>query len=184
MSRPRNTATGLLVEERINVLPLPSSTVKKDAAVWASGISTTDPPTTPSLTGVIFACNGRSATLNIYGNPPLENSTVKRQAIIPSIDVTRVADFVKQHEQQCLTPTHARCHQTLSGEPLNRGYRPPRLWNVNTNKLEEDPREMQASSYNALSYTWGRQRAVDPCSLSIGFKIVQSASECFTFTVH
>jgi hypothetical protein len=61
-----------LVEERINVLPLPSSTVKKDAAVWASGISTTDPPTTPSLTGVIFACNGRSATLNIYGNPPLE----------------------------------------------------------------------------------------------------------------
>ncbi|KAJ4044313.1 hypothetical protein NW756_004645 [Fusarium oxysporum] len=60
-----------LVEESFRAVPLPSPSVKKDPAVWASGIPATSPPTTKVLTGVIVACNGRSVTFDLYGNPPL-----------------------------------------------------------------------------------------------------------------
>lgn len=77
-----------------------------------------------------------------------------------NINATEVAKFVNAGLALCRN--HPRCNELFTGAPLI-GYVPPRLWDVRANRLVDTRGEdVKDQPYTALSYCWGRRRAVPP----------------------
>ncbi|KAH8664614.1 hypothetical protein BX600DRAFT_550615 [Xylariales sp. PMI_506] len=146
----------------------PPST-KRDPPVRLTGISPTDPQTTEQLTGVLVSCNGRSATFNLCANSSNSPPVVAGRLVTQDLDAAKVSYFATDKIVRCdAAPGHARCRQLFTGEAMTESYAPPRLWNVTTMKLEENPMDVK---YIALSYTWGGQGKVYPiCTLKKNVK--------------